>query len=530
MGDRWLRRARFTRDSTALRLTVRDGARTRIERRELGGENVTIELDRRGRWLKSTPSDDQVLLWHGTGRKRRTRWRPHTLVDDAQTYRLRLPRKWFSWVGWHEGTLLLQTEVGSEHQRVIGVDPDDPRRSRWVTWFSGTDRERLVGAKWLGDRFAVVTLEDGSQRYTERDEQGEILSEPVGGPFQRIWITHTTREEALVRGMSPRGAEAWLRKLDGTYRSVRTLDYGVPTRFERILATSADGTEVPVSVVFPADHRATGDAPVWLRVYGGFGHAMATSTHSASATMWLQMGGIIATVHARGGDERGDDWHEQARQENLTLTYDDVIAAGEWFVAQGHSAEGRIVVSGFSNGGLTAMATVHRRPALFGAAMAGAGVHDLIRGPTMGRWWPKEYGRPSDRSQAAVLRSVSPVHATPERLPPIWLTTGQADPTVTPSHSYKLAAAWADVPGGPVLLRVWPWTSHAAHLPKGKREAAMQEHTLEDYDRIVAEENHLPGARARPGREPAEGTVRPAVRHVGPSAPKGLPRRTTTWG
>ena len=106
----------------------------------------------------------------------------------------------------------------------------------------------------------------------------------------------------------------------------------------------------------------------------------------------------------------------------------------------------------------------------------------------MGRWWPDEYGRPSIPEQRRVLASISPVHAEPARLPPIWITTGESDPTVTPSHSFKLAASWQDVQGGPVLLRTYPWPSHISHLDGKEREAADAVFGVPQWDQTVAEQ------------------------------------------
>jgi prolyl oligopeptidase len=86
------------------------------------------------------------------------------------------------------------------------------------------------------------------------------------------------------------------------------------------------------------------------------------------------------------------------------------------------------------------------------------------RGPGFGRWWPAEYGRPRGRPAVqASLRALSPVHNLPAGpLPPLLITTGVEDDTVSPAHSYKLAAAWRDLPGGPVLLNVHPTRTHPA--------------------------------------------------------------------
>ena len=485
LGDLRLLWAHFDRDTPTVRLTTREGRTTRVERRALENDHMEVVFERRGWWAYSEMESNLRLLWTASGRKRAERWRPHTMWVGRTEHRFRLPAKSFAWAGWHDDRLLLRTRVGAEHQRIVALDPAASRRRHWTERLADTDEAPFESVLWVEDRYLVTQRVDGTLRFTERDAAGAVLGEPIGGPFSWLRVQHTLSPQALLTGSSPRGTEAWTRdRGTGAYTAVQAMPYGVPTRFEQVEATSADGTEIPISIVAPAGLQPTPDTPVWLHVYGGFGVAMRPATHP----MWLDLGGIVATVHARGGNERGDAWHEQAQRENLGRTVDDVLAAAEWFLEAGWSSEGRLVVSGGSNGGLTAMAAVAREPTWFGAAMSAAGVHDLIRGPEMGRWWPSEYGLPSDRAQREVLLALSPVHARPDGLPPIWITTGHRDPTVTPSHSYKLAQAWSDVAGGPVLLRVHPWHSHAGHLPEKEREAALQEVTAPDRDRTHAEE------------------------------------------
>ena len=481
--------AAFLRGAHAVVLTTRHRGRTRVEVVGDGGEGDDLWLRRRGTWAVGQLSgDDGLLVWRARGWTPRTReWRPHTWRAPEAQVRIRLPRGAYTWAGWDAGQMILRTERRGGTVQVVAVDPARARRRHWAVRFEADPVRPIRYVRWMEDRFVVVTREDGVSRLTERDATGEVLSTPLDRPFSSVWLRHPWRESVLVRGHSPQGAETWVRTPDGAYEPLLARPYGVATRFTQVLATSADGTEVPVSVVAPANLVLDGTAPVWLQAYGGFGSGVQTHVSSVE-TLWLSLGGVLASVHARGGDERGEDWHEQARKEHMGRTYDDVIAAGRWFVDAGWTSEGRLVVSGFSNGGLTAAVCAARAPELFGAVLAGAGVHDLLRGPAMGRWWPDEYGRPSDPDQREVLAQISPVHATPARLPPVWITTGSEDPTVSPSHSFKLKAAWHDVPGGPVLLRAWPWPSHISHLSKQKQEAARARVEVADLDRTAAEQ------------------------------------------
>jgi|GEM_PF-6992587 len=478
----------FTADGTGIQRMVRKHGRTHVTALDFTGDTTETVFSRWGCWSLSNLRTGSTLVWKAARCRKRSRgWRPHSLVVEGEARRYRIPRTTYRWAGEAGDTLLMQVEKGAEaNTRVVAITPGWSRSSGWETWLEDTELEPFQRVAWIEDRFLVTSVVDGAVHLTERAKGGEVLGTPVGGPFSHAWMQGTSLDLARVHGVSPRGQEVWLRDRGGAYTPVEPHVPGVPAELFQVLAVSADGTEVPVSVVMPKGLVPDADTPVWLKVYGGFGTSMRAHVDIASL-LWMQMGGIVATVHARGGSERGEAWHEQARKADLDRTFDDVVAAGRWFVDAGWSSEGRLAMSGFSNGGLTVAATVAREPHLFGAVLTGSGVHDLIRGPAMGRWWPAEYGRPADPGQRAVLRAISPVHAAPASLPPVWITTGASDPTVTPSHSYKLWAAWKDIEGGPVFLRATPWPSHIGHLGDKKREAAMAGYGVAEQDREVAE-------------------------------------------
>jgi hypothetical protein len=487
VSDGHFQSAYFHHSEDQVVLRHRNARRTLVVAHDLYTGDEAVLMRRPGKWALSQLASGPELIWRGRGLGRYPkRWRPVSFRADGHTRRLHLRGGGFSWVGWDDGHILLRVQTGKKPERLVRIDPEKSRRRHWETILEEDELRPWSAMYWFHDRFFVVTKVDGVRVATEHDRSGEVLGEPLDGPFSGVWVAHAWRDEPLVRAYSPRGSENWVRKPTGEYEPVRDELLQLDADFSSVLATSPDGTEVPVSVVAPKGFEPDGTAPVWLKVYGGFGSGVQAGVGVVEA-IWLDMGGVVATVHARGGDERGEEWHEQAKKENLGKTYEDVIAAGQWFVDQGWTQEGKLAISGFSNGGLTAAVCGMRAPHLFGAVDAGAGVYDLIRGPAMGRWWPDEYGRPSDSDQREVLLGLSPVHATPEHLPAVFLTTGHTDPTVTPSHSYKLQAAWEGLPGGPVLLRVWPFPSHLGHMSESKQKEWRESMTVEQQDRLGAE-------------------------------------------
>jgi prolyl oligopeptidase len=108
-----------------------------------------------------------------------------------------------------------------------------------------------------------------------------------------------------------------------------------------------------------------------------------------------------------------------------------------------------------------------QRPALFAAAVANAGHHDMLRYHkfTVGAGWVPEYGSPDDPTAFAYLRAYSPLHNVRPGTcyPAALLLASDHDDRVVPSHSYKFTAALqaAQSCDAPILLRVAGSASHS---------------------------------------------------------------------
>jgi prolyl oligopeptidase len=234
---------------------------------------------------------------------------------------------------------------------------------------------------------------------------------------------------------------------------------------------SRDGTRVPMFITHRRDFVPGGDAPTMLYGYGGFAISLTPAFRPAVLT-WLEMGGVYAEANLRGGGEYGEAWHEAGTLERKQNVFDDFIGAAEYLVAQRYTRPSRLVISGRSNGGLLVAAALVQRPELFGAALPGVGVLDMLRYHTASanaRQWSSDYGLSEDPAQFRALRAYSPVHNLREGAcyPATLVTTADRDDRVVPWHSYKFAAALqhAQSCANPVLIRIETRAGHGAGKP-----------------------------------------------------------------
>ena len=353
----------------------------------------------------------------------------------------------------------------SSSSEVVAVDLDDPWRWDWTTLVRPAADEQMFTARQIGDRVFAV--------HESRSWAHLKATSVQGGPAEDVelpghWAAMQFVGDDVLVARGPQGRAAW--DLGGEEpERLPWYSQNDSLVVDEIVVQSQDGTPIPVSLVHRDGVVADGSAPALLDVYGGFGHSEKVWV-GTMGRMFLDLGGVVAVAHVRGGGELGEAWHHAAIQEHRHRTFEDVIASAEGLIDGGWTSPDKLLLAGASNGGLTVSNVAYRRPDLFGAVLSSAGVYDLMRGPTdNGYWWRREYGNGQwDRDEVAEqLLGYSMVHTTPERLPPMLVVTGQNDPNVPPWHSYKLVAAWENVDGGPVDLLVDPRGTHGGEPAEG---------------------------------------------------------------
>ena len=210
------------------------------------------------------------------------------------------------------------------------------------------------------------------------------------------------------------------------------------TRHEAI---STDGERIPYVQCGPAEE--TGNAPVLMTGYGGFGVSQMPTYRVAAGKLWLERGGTTVVANIRGGSEFGTPWHEAGRREGKRLSHDDFAAVAADLVRRGVTHPGRIAAEGGSNGGLLIANMLTRYPERFGALFCTIPLIDMRRYSKLlaGASWIAEYGDPGT-DDWAFIAPMSAYHAAEpgRRYPPILLATTRRDDRVHPGHARKMAA------------------------------------------------------------------------------------------
>ena len=207
-------------------------------------------------------------------------------------------------------------------------------------------------------------------------------------------------------------------------------------------AISVDGTRIPYTQVGPAGE--TGEAPVHLYGYGGFGVTELPTYRGGIGKLWLERGGTSVVANLRGGGEFGIPWHEAGKREGKALAHADFAAVAADLVRRGVTRASRIAAEGGSNGGLLIANMLTRFPGHFGALFCTIPLIDMRRYSKLlaGASWIAEYGDPEKPEDWAFLQKISAYHTVEanKAYPPILIATTKRDDRVHPGHARKMAA------------------------------------------------------------------------------------------
>jgi prolyl oligopeptidase len=381
---------------------------------------------------------------------------------------------------WNDGTrFFFKTDRDAPLSRVIAIDIDHPHPSKWNEVIP-EDTDKLEYADFIGGFFVCTYLHHAAHqvRYYTQDgtPDGELTLPGIGTVMGFSGQGDDPETFYKFSSFTTPGTVFHLDVLNRKETVFRSPDLAFdPADYvsKQVFFTSKDGTQVPLFITHRADLQIDGKVPTYLYGYGGFNIPLPV-TFSVPNLVWMEMGGIYAQAHLRGGGEYGREWHEGGMKANKQNVFDDFIAAGEYLIHEGYTTSPYLVIGGRSNGGLLVGACLTQRPDLFGVCLPNVGVLDMLRFHkfTIGWAWTSDYGSPDDPDEFSTLLAYSPYHNIKNGAiyPPTMVLTGDHDDRVFPGHSFKFAAALQKAQAGeaPVLIRIETRAGHGAGKPTAK--------------------------------------------------------------
>ena len=342
-------------------------------------------------------------------------------------------------------TLYVHTNDDHENFRLATAPLSGP--GEWTTLIEGSDEFYLTGFELFADFYVIDGRLAGLDRIEVRsyEEPGHFTVIPfpeasfsAGLADNPEWNVDRLRlsYESMVSPASVLDYHVD----DGRLETLKVQE--IPSGYDdalyetqRLEIAARDGTAIPVSLVMRRDRPAGG--PLHLYGYGAYGIAMEPGFSTTRLSL-VDRGFAYAIAHIRGGDDLGRAWYKAGKLERRQNTFDDFVDVAQGLIALGHTAVGRISISGGSAGGELMGAVLNSDPALFGAAVAHVPFVDVLATmlddtlPLTPGEWP-EWGNPIEDADAfALIRGYSPYdQVRAQAYPPLLVTAGLNDPRVT---------------------------------------------------------------------------------------------------
>ena len=197
---------------------------------------------------------------------------------------------------------------------------------------------------------------------------------------------------------------------------------------ERLYVNAADGTEIPISIVYLKGTNRNGQSPLLLYGYGAYGFSMDPAFASPRLSL-IDRGFVYAIAHVRGGQEFGRPWYEDGKLLKKRNTFTDFIACAEHLISERFTNPEKLFAMGRSAGGLLMGAVTNMRPDLFKGIVAEVPFVDVVTTMldpsiplTTGEY--DEWGDPNEREYYDYMLSYSPYDNVERKAYPNLLITG----------------------------------------------------------------------------------------------------------
>ena len=392
-----------------------------------------------------------------------------------------------------DGDLYVLTNDNAVNFRLMRTPVENIDNTNWETVVDHSEDTTLTGFVMFKDYIAVaerheglpaVRIIDSSENQYRIEKPAEVQELRIGD--NREYDTQTCRLNAnsLILPFSHYDCEM----NSGHLTHVKTKPVGGhynPSDYdiERHLATSHDGTSVPVYLVSKKDTAKSRPGPLLLYAYGAYG--VSVPLHFSSARLSLLNRGITyAVAHIRGGGEFGRKWYLDGKMENKKNTFLDFNACADYLIDEGITSPDQLAIEGGSAGGLVVGNYLMSRSGRCRAALAHVPFVDVITTMldktlplTVTEW--DEWGNPYLSEDYDYMKSYSPYDNVKKgEYPALYISGGLNDTRVGYWEPAKWAAKIRRKKRDSNLL-VLRTEMHSGHGGKSGRDAALREISIE---------------------------------------------------
>ncbi|MCX2681424.1 S9 family peptidase [Galbibacter sp. EGI 63066] len=253
---------------------------------------------------------------------------------------------------------------------------------------------------------------------------------------------------------------------------------------ERVWAKAADGTMIPISMVYKKGIKKNGKNPLLLYGYGSYGATIDPYFSSVRLSL-LDRGFIYAIAHIRGGEYLGRNWYENGKLMTKKNTFTDFVDCSKFLVEGNYTSEEHLYAMGGSAGGLLMGAVINIAPELYNGVIAAVPFVDVVT-TMLDESIPlttseyDEWGNPNNKEYYHYIKSYSPYdNVETKEYPNLFVTTGLHDSQVQYWEPAKWVAKLRNVKKGDNQL-LFHINMDAGHGGASGRFEALKE-VAEEY-------------------------------------------------
>ncbi len=204
---------------------------------------------------------------------------------------------------------------------------------------------------------------------------------------------------------------------------------------ERLWATAADGTQIPISLIRHVDTEKSPNTPLLLYAYGSYGSTIDPYFSTVRLSL-LDRGFVYAIAHIRGGQYLGRQWYEDGKLFKKKNTFSDFVDCSKYLIKNNYTSAEHHYAMGGSAGGLLMGAVINLAPELYNGVVAQVAFVDVVTTMlddsiplTTGEY--DEWGNPNEKDYYDYMKSYSPYDNVTNKLyPNMLVTTGLHDSQV----------------------------------------------------------------------------------------------------
>ncbi|MDR3614734.1 MAG: S9 family peptidase [Candidatus Obscuribacterales bacterium] len=320
------------------------------------------------------------------------------------------------------GNFYMVTNDGAKNFRLVKTPVADPNPHNWQEIVPHRENVLLDGCDLFANHLVVYEKDSGLDKVSIHDLANGGVHQ-VSFPEPAYVVSASANHEygasdlrlSYASMVKPSSVLSYdMNTLAMTVLKTQEVPTYNPDLYEseRIFATASDGTQIPMSIVYRKGMIKNGNNPLLLYAYGSYGYGMPTG-FSANRVSLLDRSYIFVIAHIRGGNEMGEEWHEQGKMMQKMNTFTDYISCAEHLIAEKYTNSSLISGQGGSAGGLLMGAVANLRGTLFNSLIAEVPFVDVINTMldetlplTVGEFI--EWGNPKIKEEYLYMRQYSP--------------------------------------------------------------------------------------------------------------------------